>query len=404
MKELSKYFLMDNPFPDNPIIEPASDDPRINGTIFNSDIRKGELHELRDKLEAKLALVYLRAPIAVRGMGKSAVTVYEWKRRKQLNDVTSVYVKVAPASTPVDFSINVIRRWHEEGYLWNVMVDFLKRHVQNNPSPAMATDVVEDIIASYPKMPTYINLGRYIYKGTVSSVLRRLVEWASQYSRALLPEVAEPFFETYLSKPTDFMTTYIGIKRKLRGYDEVDFFRSIVELTRFSRYKHHFVFLDQFEYAMTSKGKGKELIKFCSDMRRLLEAGIGFVTYCVTMHLDASSLLGTPQCAPLTEIAPKGPRHVVDLRELSAEQARELALTYLDYFRGKYKPPNSLYPLEKDAIDYVRDEASGNTRWILRALHYSVEEGTEKGFPPISKDFILRNHETILSRAIAEKE
>jgi hypothetical protein len=407
LKELSEYFLTENPFPNNPIMDPSSQDPRINGAIFNSDIRQGELQELRDKLDAKLALVYLRAPIAVRGMGKSALVVHEWKKRQQINDITSIYVKVSPTATIADFTINIIRSWHEEGYLWNVLIDFLNKHIQGNESPAIPAEVVEDITASYPKMPPNINIGRYIYKGTVSSVLRKLAEWASNSNRALLPEVAEIFFETYLSRPSDFIAAYGNIKRKLKGRDEVDFFRSIIELTRLSRYKHHFIFLDQFEYAMTSKGKGKNIIEFCSDMRRLLEAGLGFVTFCVTMHLDASNLLGTPQCSPLTEIAPRGPRHVVDIRELNAEQACELALTYLEHFRGKrgkHKPPDSLYPFEKEAIEYVRDELSGNTRWILRALHFAIEEGREKGFEPISKSFILRNHESILQRAIAEKE
>jgi len=234
--------------------------------------------------------------------------------------------------------------------------------------------------------------------------LRKLAEWASNQNRALLPEVAETFLEAYLSKPSDFMSAYMNIKRKLKGRDEVDFFRSIVELTRLSRYNHHFIFLDQFEYAMTSKGKGKNIIEFCSDMRRLLEAGLGYVTFCVTMHLDASNLLGTPQCSSLTEVAPRGPRHVVDIRELNVEQACELSLTYLERYRDGNSPPDPLYPFDKEAIQYIRDEMSGNTRWILRALNYAIEQGQEKGFEPITKSFILKNHEPILQRARFEGE
>lgn len=385
-------------------MDPYSTNPRINGEIFNSNIRQGELQELRNKLDGKLSLVYLRAPIAVRGMGKSAVAVHEWKRRQQINDITSIYIKVSPTHTVADFTINIIRAWHDEGYLWNIMIDFLKKHVENNPSPAISADVAEDIIVSNPKMPSSINLSRYVYKGAISSVLRKLTEWASSQNKALLPEVAETFFEMYLSKPSDFMAAYINIKRKLKGRDELDFFRSIVELTKFSRYNQHFIFLDQFEYAMTSKGKGKNIIEFCSDMRRLLEAGLGVVTFCVTMHLDASNLLGTPQCSSLTELAPRGPRHVVDIRELNAEQACELALTYLEHYRGQNSPPDPLYPFDKEAIHYIRDETSGNTRWILRALHFAIEEGAEKGFQPISKSFILSNHESILQRARFEGE
>jgi hypothetical protein len=194
----------------------------------------------------------------------------------------------------------------------------------------------------------------------------------------------------------------MSIKRKIRGYDEIDFFRSILELMKFSRYKYHYIFLDQFEYAVKAKGKGKDLIKFVSDMRRFLEAGIGSVSVCVTIHLDASTLLGLTLCSPLTEIAPLDPRYIVEIDELDAERSCKLALTYLEHFRGGYTPPDIFYPFRKDAIAYIRDEVNGNTRRILKALYFAIEEGIKKGYPPISKDFIRDNHVNILGRVAEE--
>jgi hypothetical protein len=176
----------------------------MNGTIFNEEIRQRELEQLREKTENKLTMVYLRAPFKVRGMGKSAIAVQEWKRLKQFPELTSIYVNVSAGSTPMDFSDKIVRIWHEHGYLWNVLIDLLKRYVQEHPSPGISIDVVEDIVRSHPTMPNSIDLRRYIYKGSIPAVLRKLVDWASNLSRALLPEVADIFFQSVSLETSGF--------------------------------------------------------------------------------------------------------------------------------------------------------------------------------------------------------
>lgn len=401
MTGYDRYFLTDNPFPNDPSIDPLNPDKRKNGSIFNSDIRQRELHELQTKIESKLIMIYLRASFKVRGMGKSAIAVHEWRRLQQLPDVTSVYLD-ARAGGPKDFCGGIVRAWHDAGYLWNALKDMLQVHTKNDRTPAIDAEVVDDISQSNPSMPAAIDLRRYIYKGSVSSAIRKLTEWTLSTTQGVLPEVAESFFETYLSKPPDFVRVYTTLKRKVKGYDEIDCFRSLLQMLRTSRYRHHYVFLDSFEYAIVGKGKGKELVKFCSDMRRVLQAGTGFLTVGATIHLDANMLLKIPECSPLTEIAPNDPRYTVEIDRLEPDQSAKLALTYLDNFRGEYSAPDPLYPFDTDALALIHNEAEGNTRKILRILNFAIDEGRKIGFPPISKDMIQERHEEIVGKVRAE--
>lgn len=397
MEDYSKYCLTDNPFPNDPTVDPFKPDKRQNGSIFNSEIRQRELKELQEKTESKLIMIYLRASFQVRGMGKSAIAVHEWRRLQTLPNVTSVYLD-ARSGTPKDFCEGIVRAWHDGGYLWNAIKDTLQTYASKEQSPAIEQDVVEDIVRSSSSMPAVVDLRRYIYKGSVSSVIKKLAAWATQTTSGILPEVAESFFETYLSKPPEFARTYSGLKRKVRGYDEIDIFRSMLQLLRTSRYEHHYVFLDSFEYAIIGKGKGKDLLNFCSDMRRLLEAGTGYLTVGATIHLDANTLLRTPECSPLTEIAPNDPRYIIEIDRLDADRSEKLALTYLNHFRGSHSPPHPLYPFEPDAIELVHKETQGRTRGILRTLYFAIEEGKKNGFPTINRDFIQKRHEEIVGK------
>lgn len=401
MTGYDEYFLTDNPFPKDPIIDPLNPDKRKNGSIFNSEIRQKELRELQAKMEDKLTMIYLRANSTVRGMGKSAVAVHEWRRLQQQPDVTSVYLD-AKSGGPRDFCEGIVRAWHDAGYLWNALKDTLQAYAKKDPAPAIDAEIIDDILQRNPSMPATINLRRYMYKASVPIAIRKLIEWTLSTTQGVLPEVAESFFTTYLSKPPDFLHAHATLKRKVKGHDEIDCFRSLLQLLRASRYQHHYVFLDSFEYAIIGKGKGKELVKFCSDMRRVLEAGTGCLTVGATIHLDANTLLKIPECSPLTEIAPNDPRYVVEIERLNPDQSAKLALTYLDNFRGQYSAPDPLYPFDADALALIHSEAQGNTRRILRMLNLAISEGGKLGFPQISKDVIQQRNEEIVGKVRAE--
>lgn len=53
MNSCESYFLRDNPFPTTPILDPNSDDDRVNGRIYNPHIREAEIRSFDSKIRQR---------------------------------------------------------------------------------------------------------------------------------------------------------------------------------------------------------------------------------------------------------------------------------------------------------------------------------------------------------------
>ena len=109
MSFYKEYYLRDNPFPTTPILDPDSEDDRINGAIFNSDIMGDEIESFQSKIRRRPPLIYVENSDFIRGVGKSALLVHQWQRLKeQRDDVTSIYIRSEKKLKPADFAARFI--------------------------------------------------------------------------------------------------------------------------------------------------------------------------------------------------------------------------------------------------------------------------------------------------------
>jgi hypothetical protein len=93
MNSYKDYCLSDNPFPTTPILDPTSDNDRTNGRIFNTDIMVEEIKSLQSKIRRRLPLIYVENSDFVRGVGKSALIVQQWRQLRKDKGVTSIYIR-----------------------------------------------------------------------------------------------------------------------------------------------------------------------------------------------------------------------------------------------------------------------------------------------------------------------
>ena len=93
MSFCSSYYLRDNPFPTTPVLEPSDSDIRINGTIYNPEIMADEISSLRSKIRRRPPLIYIENSDFVRGVGKSALIVQQWRQLQQDPTLTSIYLR-----------------------------------------------------------------------------------------------------------------------------------------------------------------------------------------------------------------------------------------------------------------------------------------------------------------------
>lgn len=392
------YFLRDNPFPTTPLLDPSSDDDRVNGKIYNPHIREKEILSFQSKIGQRLPLIYIENSVFERGVGKSALVVQQWRQLQAQQDVTSIYIRSKENLKPGDFVGRLVDRWHHEGHLWQVVLRTLDLYVKSSPRGAMTVagySVFRDKMPVLPSRPIPLSSFAVYNPKLLINDLATLAH--KQAGDHLHFDLARLFFESYLNDPGKFLVTYPALLRKQK-WDNVTMLAGVFRLLKLGGYHYHYLFFDQFEdsvHALT----GKALINFNSEMRRLIEASMGQATVTITLHPGAAQALATHEGGDIRSIAPHDARYVVDVLPLSREGALQLAQTYLDYFRlPDVLPPEPLYPFSAGAIEEIHTASGGNIRSCLQAFNYAIVCGADANHSVIDERFLHEHHSEITGR------
>ena len=397
------YYLTDNPFPTAPILDPSSDNIRYNGTIFNSKIMAEEIWSFQRKIRRRPPLIYVENSDFIRGVGKSALIIHQWRQLRKHKGVTSIYVRSERKFKPADFAARFISQWHQDGYLWPVVLNALTNYVEKNPHGEITSAGAKVFAETFPQLPlrTISLLNFNVFNP--DQLITDLAVWAHrQFGDGMPLELAHTFFQSYLTDPRTFSEAYPRVLWKHK-WDNITMIAAVYRLMKLGGYEYHYFFIDQFEDVVHGLS-GKSLITFNTEMRRLIEASIGRATLIVSLHPGATATLSSDEGGDITSIAPLDLRHVVDVSPLSKEEAGQLAQTYLDHFRlPELPPPNALYPFRIEAIEEICDTFEGNIRNCLQAFNYAIEKGVDAGFPVIDEAFLVKHHADITGRVHADE-
>ncbi len=327
-----EYHLSDNPFPVTPILDPSSADNRINGGIYNPDIMAEEIRSFQSKIRRRPPLIYIENSDFVRGVGKSALIVQQWRQLQKHGGVTSIYVRSEKKLKPADFAARLISRWHQDGYLWSAVLHALAAYVKENPRGEITPVGAERFAETFPHLPLRVVSLSYFNVFNADQLITDLAAWAHRQVGDGLPlELAHVFFQGCLTDPGTFPDAYPGVLRKHK-WDDITMLAAVYRLLKLGGYEFHYIFFDQFEDIVHGLS-GKSLITFNTEMRRLIEASIGQATLIVTLHPGATNTLSSDEGGDIRSIAPLDQRHVVSVWPLTKEEASQLAQTYLDHFR-----------------------------------------------------------------------
>ena len=395
MNSYAGYQLRDNPFPATPIIDPNSPDDRINGRVYNPAIMGAAIQSFESKIQRRPPLIYIESSEFERGEGKSALTARHWRALQQEEGITSVYIRSETGWKPADFAMRIIERWHEKGDLWKALLRIMHDYTRERPHSAIPIDGADKFIESLPSMPLrQISLSNYMVFNT-DRAIGELAQWAVSRVGGSLPlDLAQAYFQSYLTDPRTFPDIYGKVLRK-RKADTVSMLGAVYRILGLGGYQFHYLFFDQFEDVVHGLS-GKPLIAFSTGMRRLIEASLGKATIVVTLHPGAANTLNTNEAGDITSLAPLDERHVVYVLPLAEDGAAELARTYLDHFRlPGTAVPDAIYPFTLDTIRAIHAAAQGRIRACLLAFNYAIEEGVNAGFAVLDGDFVAKHHRQI---------
>jgi hypothetical protein len=395
-----QYLLRDNPFPETATLEPTSGDPRTSGEIFNGGIFAEEIEELRKRLDSKLNVIYITGGGWQLGIGKSALVFNVWKSLKKRDDATTVYVRASARSKPSDFCNQIVTKWHDDGYLWQGFKRLLKSY-GDSPGSMIPRDRVNSFLQTYENKPERVQLRVFTFERE-DKVAANMQKWAHATDSALIPEVCGTLFETYLSSPTEFVDRWNALK--VKGHDDVDFFNTVLRLLSLTNSLHHYFVIDQFEDAVRGNQGKNQLASFCTEMRRIVVSCAKRGTVLVTLHPESEDILNQRGGEHLIGLAGLDDRHKLDIKEITPEDAVDLALSYMRYFRlPSARPETRLYPLDDEAVKYIRHTRGGRPREILQALSTAIEVGIETKSSKLDLEFLKKYHRQVIGKVFQDE-
>lgn len=404
MTQLEKYFLESNPFPESAYVKIDSGDPRTDGSIFVKDVfEDNEVESLAEKINRRTNLIYVSGIEDEKGVGKSALLVNQWKTINKAAKFPTAYIRCtgsSPVNRPPGFCMAIIGELHKNGWLWRAfqkhLLDYCKTTNDYRIDPASIISMFN--FAKWPCDRVPLNLYTHISKPEIFG--KKFASWITS-QLAVNQKVAEHLASSYLTNPQDFLE---NLERD-RRIDKIEAYQSVLRLLSKADLQPCFFFLDQWEDAVYPISPSK-IGEFCSEMRRMVEAGGSLATVVVTLHQDSDVRLNITSCDQLLAIAKKDSLHVVDVSKLRRKDAAILlAVAYLKYFRIQGKEISSpTYPFDPRAIMYISFVTEGNIRYILQYLHQCLEFSLTQDNDLIDLEFIKNHHLETMGKELNENQ
>ena len=395
MFDYERYFLSENPFPEIAVIDPFSDDDRVNGSIFQASLFRDEIENLDLKTQRKINMTYLSGIQFVKGVGKSALLIHHWRKCREQPESTSIYVRCDEKDKPKDLCIKIIDAWHREGTLWQVFKTIILEYSETNKDPLLAPDAVKFLLEAHPDLPNRLPLTLYTQVHNEESLARSLTSFTLNKFKANEKNLTQ-FFISYLTEP-------VGYPRLLNStkIDPIEVFGDFVSVLSAIGYERHYIFLDQFEdMIMGSEKRG--IGRLCLALKKMIFTSNRRVCFFVTLHPSSDMYLNTQEARNLTGIAPLDTIHRVDVMVLDTrgDAALTLAEEYFKRFRIR-EAPYTTYPVERELVELICFLQQGNIRRFLQQMYNCIEYGIMLELPEVTLRYALDNPQEIFGREIS---
>jgi hypothetical protein len=424
--------LRDLPFPTEPVVNPYSPDPRINGTIYATEPVLDSINKFQhllvrpDDFSNRVRLAYLWSEGDVqsgRGMGKTALLRYFRQRINKDWGISEFSGQFSALVVYVAFPSQVDRRFIEQ-LAWSGLVDICSSGVLEASRAALrydglAPEQAEAVVKAEDGTQDFDNLlrdevlrGKGIESDRLDSqIAQRLV--SDGVKPAVAHQLATGQFESYLRslrRDGNLVPFYVPRDTKNLDYSRTLLFDDIVYYLRAARFAGGYLFVDDIENLVDQMAR-KERIEFakefaiCTVRPGCANSTYHFFSSVLTTHSQASVSLSQAWAeAGLAAIARLDPNDTnsVELPLPKPDQAKEIIVAHLDYFRVKQEDKGTIKPFTQDGIEALlknrqlpRVLLASAATVILHAVEKGAQsidsavvvEAMEKGLPPTVTDF-----------------
>ncbi|MFA7418528.1 MAG: hypothetical protein WCZ90_02490 [Melioribacteraceae bacterium] len=419
-----KFNLSENPFPSEPVVNKDSLDKRINGGIFEIEIRKSEYHQIINNFIKQkqsnpnhLRLGFLMDTSYIgRGNGKSAFLInlneninkeFSLDISNGSNKCFSVYFAPEPGGRTKTFNsfIDLLFDAIIKSNIINTSLAILRLEAINSIYPKfnMANKInnTEEIIE-------LLNDEKWLTQNNLSNTEITSTILKNPHLQELPPEFPLYKGRTFFMPPfigqDDFLVYYRELKKGKERFDFV--FSHLISFFIAASFNGAYILVDDFE-RIPDFQSARQKRDFSLELRTALYDGsslnakLGFYNFILVLHAGVPRLISEAWSESGMEnrvpIAPKAiSKHIIPFEKLNKEHAKLLLQKYLSEYRIKPQRKEPLFPFTESAISKIGEFSEYNAATILRMAFDLIDKAADSESQlKIDDKFVIENRGTI---------
>ena len=409
--------LKDLPFPIMPVADPYNADPRRNGAIYADEPIRPSIRQFEHLLirpndflnRVRLAYLWSRGDEETgRGMGKTALLRYFRQRINQDWGRTEFGGRFAALVVYVSFPNQVDRRYMEQLAL-SALVDICRSEVLEASRASLrleqlTSQQVQQVVTNSDGSEDFANLlndgileSNDIDPGHIDrKVTGRLVEDGVQNASA--SALARGHFEDYLKsfrRDHNLEPLYVPRDTKILEYSRGLLFNDIVLYLRAAGFAGGYLFIDDIENLVDQMTRRYRLefakeFALCTVRPGYANSTHNFFSCVLTTHQQASVGLsaawGEAGLSGIARLDPNDPNSV-ELPLPSTDQAREIIIAHLDYYRIDAEQKGKIEPFTEDGMSALLRNRQ-HPRILLTAAASIVRRAAQEGVASIDAAYV----------------
>ena len=421
-----KFNLKENPFPSEPAVNMKSDDIRINGGIFEMEIRRDEFNRVlknfikvpqNDRTHYRLGYIVDTSYIG-RGNGKSAFLInlanlineqFCLDLSEKVNKCFGVCFSPQPGGRTKLFS----------AFVDQLFDSFITFNIFNISLMLLRLEAIQHI---QPDLLQKLNINEY-EKISMSMITE---DWYTSNNiefqevdkkmKENHPELLslDIFRGNYLFSKIvtqdDFIDFYVTLKKKEEKYQFI--FTDLVRFFRIVGFNGGYIFVDDYE-RIPDFQSARQKKDFALELRSILYDGLfesaktGFFVFFLVLHAGVSRLIseswsasGMDHRSPLEELSHK---HIIPFNKLDSSHAALLLKKYISEYRIE-KTEDDLFPFTNEVVSTISEKSENNAAKILKSAYELLEKAVgETDVIIIDPDF-EKKYSSIYDRNVDDSE
>lgn len=420
--KFQKFNLLENPFPSEPVVNKDSADKRINGEIFEFEIRKKEYTQVVDEFLKKpqtdpnhFRLGYIIDTSYIgRGNGKSAFLVnlnhninkeFCLDISDDVNKCFSAIVTPEPGGRTKTFPIfvDLIFKTILNSNIIDYALSIIRYEAINTLYPSINLDALTE--TDYSFINSLRDIEWYRKQGID---YHKICDYICQIEmmQGLPPEfpVFESrrgfFFENKILSQDNFENYYFSVLKSKK--DKLDFvFTHLIRLFQSAAFNGTYILVDDFE-RIPDFQSARQKKDFALELRSCLFDGmylnsrIGFYNFLLVLHAGVPRLIsdawtesGLENRSPISHHTAS--KHIILFEKLNKSHASMLLKRYLDEYRINRSDSDTepLFPFSEEAITYIGQKCEFNASKMLKTAYDLLDKAADISIEKIDEQFVM---------------